>query len=308
MTSTDYGKDDSASLSYVKKLQALTSDIKVNHTQKCRTLAQVASRMHARDHYDKKNIARKQTELEQLLASLLEMGVEREEHLNAMLRVFEFERECESTVNWVKDQNVIATSEEFGSDLEHAETLLKKFTEFANDLSKNSGRIRKIDEMAQSLCENKYTPNAHIDSIDDKCSALNEQWRYLNKYAEVRKKTLEGAIEVHTFDKDCDDLITWASEKERFLQQEDIGYDLASVYTLAKQQESLEHELLALREELERLNAESARLCAQYPETKEHIEVRLEDADSTYNDLLKRLSTRKDKINQVCIIYCIVNR
>jgi hypothetical protein len=73
---------------------------------------------------------------------------------------------------------------------------------------------------------------------------------------------------------------------------------LASVYTLAKQQESLENELTALSDELERLNVESSRLCKQYPETKEHIETRLDDADVTYNDLLKQLSTRKDKINQ----------
>ena len=186
--------------------------------------------MQARDHYDKKNVARKQLELEQLLSNLVELGAEREEHLNAMLKVFEFERECESTANWIKDQNVVAASQEFGSDLEHAETLLKKFSEFISDLNKNSDRIRKIDEMAQCLCENKYTPNSHIDSIDDKCSTLNDMWRELNTLTDVRKQTLEGAIEVHTFDKDCDDLITWATEKERFLLQEDIGYFLLFEY------------------------------------------------------------------------------
>ncbi len=81
---------------------------------------------------------------------------------------------------------------------------------------------------------------------------LNEMWKDLNTLAEVRKQTLEGAIEVHAFDKDCDDLITWAVEKESFLRQEDIGYDLASVFTLAKQQDALENELTALAEELER--------------------------------------------------------
>ena len=224
ITSTDYGKDDSASLSYLKKLQTLVNDIKTNQSHKCALLSQLSGQLQARDNYDKKNIARKQLELEQLLVNLIELGVEREEHLNAMLKVFEFERECESTANWIKDQNLVAASQEFGTDLEHAETLLKKFIEFINDLNKNSDRIRKIDEMAQSLCENKYTPNSHIDSIDDKCSALNEMWRELNTLTNVRKQTLEGAIEIHTFDKDCDDLITWATEKDRFLLQEDIGY------------------------------------------------------------------------------------
>ena len=118
---------------------------------------------------------------------------------------------------------MVAASQEFGADLEHAEALLKKFGEFTSNLVKSGERIRKVDEMAQALCENKYTPNVHIDSIDDKCSAVNEMWRELKTLANVRKQTLEGAIEVHTFDKDCDDLITWATEKENFLLQEDIG-------------------------------------------------------------------------------------
>ena len=36
--------------------------------------------------------------------------------------------------NEFKDEQVIAASQDFGSDLEHAESLLKKFTEFQNDL------------------------------------------------------------------------------------------------------------------------------------------------------------------------------
>jgi spectrin beta len=307
LTSPDYGKDDAASLSYLKKLLALTNDIKTNQTAKCHALAQLSAQLQARDHYDKKHIARKQTELEQLVSSLLELASEREQHLNAMLKVFEFERECETTANWFKDQQVVAASQDFGTDLEHAETLLKKFNEFASDLNKNTNRIRTIDAMAQQLCENKYTPSSHIESIDDKCSLLNEIWRDLNTLADVRTQTLENAIEVHTFDKDCDHLITLAGEKERFLTQEDIGYDLASVYTLAKQQEALENELTALSEELERLNVESARLCADFPETRDHIETRLEDADSAYNDLLRHLSTRKDKINQSQAMFLFAN-
>ena len=85
------------------------------------------------------------------------------------------------------------------------------------------------------------------------------------------------------------------------------SYDLASVYTLAKQQESLESELTALSEELERLNAESIRLVKQYPETKEHIETRLDDADATYNDLFKQLASRKEKINQSQAMFLFTN-
>ena len=206
---------------------------------------------------------------------------------------------------------MVAASQDFGADLEHAETLLKKFAEFMHhDLNKHGDRIAKIDSMAQQLCENKYTPNHLIDNIDDRCSALNQLWRELNTLAQVRRQTLEGAIEVHAFDKDCDDLITWAVEKASFLGQiqsfEDLAdLDLASVHTLTKQQDALGQELTALSEELERLNAESTRLYGQYPETREHIETRLDDAETIYADLVRQLSERRQRLKRAQAMFAL---
>jgi spectrin beta len=298
LTSSDYGKNDAAAMSLLKKLQSLMNDLKTNQKVKYGQL--IAQSQLLQGFSDVKSINRKLAECESQISRLMSAGVEREHHLNAMLNVFEFERECEQTIVWLKDQEVVAASQDFGTDLEHAETLLKKFNEFMqHDLEKHKDRITRIDYMAQQLCENKYTPSNLIDGIDERCSSLNQLWRDLSTLAEVRRQTLEGAIEVHAFDKDCDDLITWASEKAAFLQQQQEEFadlDMASVHTLCKQQDSLEQELTALSEELERLIAESARLCTQYPETKEHIETRLEDADSIYNDLLRKLNERKDRL------------
>ncbi len=296
LASTDYGKDDLAAISYLKKLEVLMVEMNGRRRSECESLVNVGRSLIGRDNYDKKNVGRRIAEVEGLLEVGCNLGKERQMHIRTMLKVFEFERECEANVNWLKDQQVVAASQDFGTDLEHAEALLVKFNEFVSELNGSSMRVARIDEMAQDLCENEYTPGSFIERIDEKCSALNEMWKELSTLAEVRRQTLEGAIEVHAFDKDCDDLITWAVEKESFVRQEEIGLDLASVFTLAKQQESLEGELIALKEELERLNGEAARLGEQYPETKEHIETRLEDAETTYGDFFKQLHARKEKI------------
>ncbi|CAF0717385.1 unnamed protein product [Brachionus calyciflorus] len=296
LTNPDYGRNELISLSFLKKLKSLDTDLKTNQKSKINSLIQQASDLQLKKFSDKKTILRKQTELETLYNKVTEACKEREEHLNAMLKVFEYERECEALTNWLKDQELIAKSEDFGQDLEHAETLAKKLQQFINYLEKNSEKINKFDDMAQRLCENKYTPNNYIEFIDERCSFITKMWNDLNLFTEIRRKTLEHAIEVHAFDKDCGDLMAWASEKEKFLSQEDIGYDLASVYTLAKQQEALENELTSLGEELERLNSESTRLIQTHPATKEHVENKLEEAETKYNEVLQKLSLRKDKI------------
>jgi hypothetical protein len=91
LTSGDYGKDDLASLSHLRKLEILITDIKKNQKTKCALTAQIAQNLQQRDNYEKKNIARKQLELEQLINSLIELGKERECHINTMLKIFEFE-------------------------------------------------------------------------------------------------------------------------------------------------------------------------------------------------------------------------
>ena len=303
----DERKDELATISHLKKLEALKNELKNNQYKKLSKLLEYSGLLQSRNHYDKKNIARKQAEVETLYQRTLDELIECEQHLIAMLKVFEFQRECDATINWIRDQEIIASSQDYGSDLEHAETLLKRFNEFMKDLGKNGESVQKIDNLAQRLCENKYTPGSFIDFIDEKCSSMNESWLELNKIAEARRQTLEGAIEVHAFDKDCDDLITWATEKENFLKVEDVGYDLASVHTLAKQQEAFEVEFNSLSESLEGLNKEAERLCHLYPETKDHIDERLEDADGKYNELVKNFAVRREKIQLSKDLFVFLN-
>jgi spectrin beta len=61
----DYAvRDDLSALSYLKKLNALTNDIKTNQKSKCAQISQLANKLQSRGHFDKKNLARKQLEME----------------------------------------------------------------------------------------------------------------------------------------------------------------------------------------------------------------------------------------------------
>lgn len=212
MTVCEYGKNDSAVLTNLKKSQTLSGDLKQSKQAKLVELSDKCGQLQAdesRDAADRKTIARKQTELEALFERLCEAVVQREQALTTMLKIFEFERECEATQMWMRDQTVIAASTDFGNDLEHADALLKKFVEFLAELEKSAARVTRLDELAQQLCENPHTPKQWIEVIDERCGQMTRAWQELNTLAVVRRQTLEGAIEVHAFDKDCDDLITW---------------------------------------------------------------------------------------------------
>ena len=104
VANADLGKDDRAALSNMKWLQALMSDLSANQQAKCNGLGQLAARLQSRmnDAASRKSIARRQAELENTLVRLVESGLEREQHIASMLKVFEYERECDATLNWLK--------------------------------------------------------------------------------------------------------------------------------------------------------------------------------------------------------------
>lgn len=208
------GKTDSTVLTNLKKCQALGHDLKHQKQASLASLGEKSRAMQAdtvryTETSDRKAVGKKYADVEALYARALETVGQRENALGTMLRIFEFERECEAVQMWMRDQTAVAASTDFGADLEHADALLKKFLEFIVEIEKDETRVTRLDDLAQQLCENAYTPKQWIEVIDARCGQMNRAWQELNTLALVRRQTLEGAIEVHAFDKDCDDLITW---------------------------------------------------------------------------------------------------
>jgi len=60
------------------------------------------------------------------------------------------------------------------------------------------------------------------------------------------------------------ELITRLQEKDASLSMEDLGRDMASVQGLQRKHEGHERELLVVQQQVETLNAESAKLQAAY--------------------------------------------
>ena len=92
-------------------------------------------------------------------------------------------------------------------------------------------------------------------------------WAQLQDQIRIRTKRLASAAEIHRFNRDLNELIARIQEKDASLSMEDLGRDMASVQGLQRKHEGHERDLLAVKQQVETLSAESAKLQVAYQGT-----------------------------------------
>ena len=91
--------------------------------------------------------------MEARFEGLSEKSAQRRQRLLDSNQLFNFYREADEVESWIAERESIAMSDDYGRDLEHVETLLKKFEDFTRDLVTSGERIASLTEQAQALLD-----------------------------------------------------------------------------------------------------------------------------------------------------------
>jgi len=117
-------------------------------------------------------------------------------------------------------------------------------------------------------------------------------------YSNMSFQALAGAKQVHVFDRTADETISWIQEKDATLMSEGYGQDLETIQALVRKHQGFETDLAAVKEQVESVGEEAKRLAELFPDAREHIEVKQEEAMECWNELLEKAAQRKDKLSQ----------
>lgn len=77
------------------------------------------------------------------------------------------------------------------------------------------------------------------------------RWKDLQGQLSGYKQKLAAALEIHSFNRDVDDINGRINEKSALLSSEDLGKDLPAVQALQRKQEAIERDMTALQNQLE---------------------------------------------------------
>ncbi|XP_044008912.1 spectrin beta chain, non-erythrocytic 5 isoform X1 [Aphidius gifuensis] len=294
LTSSDYGKDEDSVQSLLKKLEGLERDLSSFEN----TIDNVNKLSHSlinRQHFDSTNIADKQNEIITKFKELQKLKDFRLHRLLESEKLFKFIRQADEVNEWISDQTTIAASEDYGRDVEHVELLIQIFDNFLAGLTTSESRVLQTIEVGEKLINEM---NPEITKIHKKIDEIKQQWDDLKELAHARQDALAGAKQVHMFDRTADETIAWIQEKEASLSSDGYGHDLETIQALVRKHQGFETDLGAVKEQVESVMAEASRLAELFPDAREHIAVKHEEADENWNELLEKAAQRRSKLAQ----------
>ncbi|XP_040070142.1 spectrin beta chain, non-erythrocytic 1 [Ixodes scapularis] len=294
VTSADLGKDEDSVLALAKKLDGIDRDVEGFSTNISRLMKQ-SKQLVDRGHFDSGNIDEKMRELQEIYVALKKHIAERRYKLAESAKFYAFLRETDEVQHWIQVQTAIAGSEDYGNDLERVEILQQKFEAFLTTLQASEERVRRIQQLGRTLAAERHPQS---DTANRRCAEVARLWEECKECAAARQDALAGAKQVHTFDRNADETISWIYEKEAMLLSDDFGHDLESIQALSRHHEGFQRDLAAVQEQVEALLREARRLGETFPDAREHIEVKREEVSEAWNTLLGRSRQRGDKLRQ----------
>ncbi|CAL1542371.1 unnamed protein product [Lymnaea stagnalis] len=294
LTSSDIGKDQDSVLLLTKKLDALERDID-NFANSIGELSALSRTLTDRQHYDSENIKKTQADIELQYSRLQDLTTQRRKKLLDNKKLFEFYHEADVVESWLAERMVIASSEDYGQDLEHVEVLQQRFGDFLHDLNNNEDRVTQVLSTGKAMTESSHFG---ADGIKAKCREIEHQWAELKELSQARQDALLGAKEVHMYGRDADDTLEWIQEKDLVVSSEDYGHDLESSQALISRHEGLERDMAAISDQVESITKEAERLINTFPDAQEHIAAKHEEMVGAWNRLVEKAGHRKEKLSQ----------
>lgn len=137
-------------------------------------------------------------ELSQLWQTLFDVSTEKRQKLQDAQKQEHYTREADEVSAWISDREAVASSEEYGKDLEHVEMLQKNFADFMKDLEANKVRVAGLSKLAKKLVMEGHPESELIESRQE---SVEQNWEDLTTLASEREEKLAGAHEIQKFNR-----------------------------------------------------------------------------------------------------------
>ncbi|CAL8090883.1 unnamed protein product [Orchesella dallaii] len=278
--------------SLLKRLEAFQRDLG-NFFTRIEKLQKNGDELVNRNHFDSENIEKKIQEVTHDYSELQKIADKKRCRLLDAQKFYEFNRACNETVDWINEMMNIAGSEEYGRDVEHVESLIQKFELFMGNVQE--GRATHVQNLADELVEEGYP---EPDKIRGRAAEVKSAWEEFKELAAARLEALQGAKQVHAFDRTADETIAWINEKHAVVCSEEYGHDLESIQALIRRHHVFENDLKPVESKVNEVKSEADRLRSLFVDASEHIDVKLQACVDSWKELVERTRTRGDKLNQ----------
>ncbi|OCT68556.1 spectrin beta chain, non-erythrocytic 5 [Xenopus laevis] len=294
--STDNGKNEESTQALLRKLDTTRRDLD-GFAHRINKLIDTGKGLQSdSDNPESSTVMPKLKSVLDEYSSLLEKAEDRRSQLIEQHQLFQFKKEADLIEAWLASKRVTAKSDDLGQDLEGIKVLEKEFEDFVKEIENlGKNKVVNIIALASSLLK---TPHSQEHGIKKRTEEVKTAWDDLCSAIQHRAKVLATAHQVHEFDHEVDELMSWIQEKGVAVNSDDYGYDLPGVQALLNQHEVFEGDLAAIKKEVERTMTRGQFISQLHPPVQKNVAERLADVNQSWGNLYRKSQDRKEKLSQ----------
>ncbi|XP_029791714.1 spectrin alpha chain, erythrocytic 1 isoform X1 [Suricata suricatta] len=291
LTSEDYGKDLISSEALFHSHKGLQRNIAVMH-DKVKELCAKADKLMLSHPSDASQIQQMKEDLLSNWQHISTLATSRYEKLQASYWYQRFLSDYEELSGWMKEKTALINADELPTDVAGGEALLDRHEQHKHEIDSYDDRFQSAKETGQDLLDRGHEAS---DEVQEKMTILAEDWAALRGLWDQRKHQYEQCLYLHLFYRDSEQVDSWMSRQEAFLENEDLGNSLGSVEVLLQKHDDFEEAFNAQEEKITTLDNNATKLIDNDHYDSENIAA-LRDSLLSRRDALRARAAMRRKL------------
>lgn len=226
----DYGKDLTSVKNILKKHQLVENDVH-NHNENIEQVKDHLMNFTQSNHFLKDDIEERATQIIRSYNAIHEPMNKRRELLEESLSFFQFKRDLEDELLWIKEKEQQMAQYDNGATLQDIQRLLKRLKMTESELQTREPHLSALVSKGHNMIKQV---NNNSEKIKELTYELQNRIQHIKDEASLRRLRLVDSLESQQFFADLAEAESWINERLPLLQSEDTGKDEESVATLMK--------------------------------------------------------------------------
>ncbi|XP_006740929.1 spectrin alpha chain, erythrocytic 1-like [Leptonychotes weddellii] len=289
VTSEDYGKDLVSSEALFHSHKGLERSLAVME-DKVKELCAKADKLKLSHPPEASQIQQMKEDLVSNWEHIRALATNRYAKLEASCGYQRFLSDYEELSGWMKEKTALISADELPTDVASGEALLDRHRQHKHEIDSYEERFQSADETGQALLDASHEAS---DEVREKMTILADDWAALLGLWDQQQLQYLQCWYLHLFYRDSEQVDSWMSRQEDFLENEDLGNSLGSVEALLQKHDDFEEAFTAQEEKITTVDNNAKKLIDSDHYDSENIAALRDSLLARRDALRKRAATRR---------------
>ncbi|XP_021945798.1 spectrin beta chain isoform X7 [Folsomia candida] len=223
---------------------------------------------------------------------LRQMWDNRQDFLSQNLNLQIFMRDAKQAEVLLSQQEHILSKDETPSNLEQAESLIKRHEALLTTMDANDEKINGVIQFASNMCREGHS---QADKIAKKADSIRERRDNNKQKALEQLEKLKEQLQLHQFLQDCEELGEWVQEKSMIAQDETYR-SAKTVHSKWTRHQAFEAEIASNKDRLTAIQEAAQLLMQEKPEFAQYLKPKVSELESHFDDLERSTKEKGERL------------